>query len=385
MDKKTYSRLLEKPLNKNRSFFLFGPRGTGKTFWLKSKIKNGFFIDLLNEEIFFTLLKNPHQIEHMVPKNFKNWIVIDEIQKIPALLNEVHRMIESYGYKFVLTGSSARKLRKKGVNLLAGRAIFYNMFPLTALELKIDFNIKKSLQFGQLPIAYCQADPKDYLSSYVYTYLKEEVMQEGLVRNAGSFARFLQTASFSQGSILNVTEIAREAGVERKTVEDYFQITQDLLLADRISVFTKKAKRKTISRQKFYYFDVGVYRTLRPMGPFDMPEDIGDIALESLVFQELKAINSYFQFEYEIYFWQTIDKMEIDFILYGVKGLIGIEVKSSKKIYPKDLKALKVFQSDYPSAKLYIFYAGERHLYFDKIIAVPVIEAIKNLDKILNN
>lgn len=143
-----YKRLLQKPLKQGRSFFLFGPRGTGKTSWLKANVPGGLFIDLLNQEIFFDLLKNPHSIEAMIPKGFKDWIIIDEVQKIPALLNEVHRMIESYHYRFILTGSSARTLRRKGTNLLAGRAFYYSMFPLTALELGDDFTIEKSLQFG---------------------------------------------------------------------------------------------------------------------------------------------------------------------------------------------------------------------------------------------
>jgi predicted AAA+ superfamily ATPase len=208
-------------------------------------------------------------------------------------------------------------------------------------------------------------------------------MQEGLVRNAGAFARFLEMASFSQGSLVNVAEIARETAVERKTVEEYFQITEDLLLASRIPVFTKRAKRKMVSHQKFYYFDVGVYRTLRPMGPFDAPEEAEGPALESLVFQELQAINSYFDYGYTLYFWKTLDKHEVDFVLYGPKGLMAIEVKRSKKIDSADLKSLKAFKADYPVAKLYIFYGGERRLYFDEIEAIPFSEALKTLPTLL--
>lgn len=381
---KMYQRLLAKPLQDHHSFFLFGPRGTGKTSWLKSKISTGFYIDLLNQETFFILLQNPHKIEEIIPKGFKDWIIIDEVQKIPDLLNEVHRMIESHRYKFILTGSSARTLKRKGTNLLAGRALYYKMFPLTVVELGSDFQIEKSLKFGQLPTVHDQdVKPEDYLKAYIHVYLREEVMQEGLTRNAGAFARFLQVASFSQGSLLNVTEIARETSIERKTVEDYFQITEDLLLAHRIPVFTKRAKRKMVSHTKFYYFDVGVYRTLRPMGPFDSPEEAEGPALESLVFQELQAINSYFELGYEIYFWRTVDQLEVDFVLYGQKGLVGIEIKRSKKIYPDDLKALCAFQADYPSAKLYLFYGGDQRLYFEKIEAIPITEALKMLPKLL--
>lgn len=381
-----YSRILEKPLKNNYSFFLFGPRGTGKTSWLKNTVPNGLYIDLLNQEIFFNLLKNPHQIEEMIPKDFQEWIIIDEVQKIPDLLNEVHRLIESCNYKFILTGSSTRTLKRKGVNLLAGRALYYKMYPLTAIELGEQFNLEQSLKFGQLPIVHTQkVSPKDYLKTYIYVYLQEEVMQEGLTRNAGAFAKFLQIASFSQGSVLNITAISREVGIERKTVEDYFQITEDLLLSTRLSVFTKRAKRKTVAHQKFYYFDVGVYRALRPMGPFDQPEVAEGPLLESLVLQELQAINHYYEFDYDIYFWRTIDKLEVDFILYGPKGLIGIEVKRSKKINPSDLKPLKAFQEEYPSAKLYIFYGGSHNLYFDNIQAIPITQALQTLPDILNS
>lgn len=379
-----YKRILQKPLKGKQSFFLFGPRGTGKTSWLKANISGGFFIDLLNQEVFFELLKNPHAIEAMIPKGFNDWIIIDEVQKIPDLLNEVHRMIENYRYRFVLTGSSARTLKRKGTNLLAGRALYYNMFPLTALELGKDFDIRKSLQFGHLPTVYMSGiDPEKYLKTYIHVYLREEVMQEGLTRNAGAFARFLQIASFSQGSTLNITEIAREVSIERKTVEEYFQITEDLLLASRIPVFTKRAKRKTIAHSKFYFFDIGVYRALRPMGPFDLPEEVEGPVLESLVFQEIQAVNHYFELGYEIFFWRTVNQLEVDFVLYGPKGLIAIEVKRSKKVQESNLKAMRAFQKDYLKAKLYLFYGGANRLYFGDIKAIPIEEALKNLPNLL--
>ncbi len=380
-----YQRLLDTPLAGAYSFFLFGPRGTGKTSWLKNKVPNGLYIDLLNQDTFFFLLQDPHRIESLIPKGFTNWIIIDEVQKIPALLDEVHRLIEQFRYKFILTGSSARTLKRKGTNLLAGRALYYKMFPLTAVELGSQFQLEKSLQYGHLPTLYSQSiDPKKYLTSYIHVYLREEVMLEGLTRNAGAFTKFLQTASFSQGSLVNTAEIARETGIERKTVEEYFQILEDLLLASRLPVFTKRAKRKTVTHVKFYYFDVGVYRHLRPMGPFDRPEEAEGPALESLVFQEIQAINHYFDFNYELYFWRTTDQLEIDFILYGPKGLLGIEVKRSCHIHPQDLKSLKAFQADYPTAKLYMLYGGEQTLYFDNIQAIPIKQALSTLNFILS-
>ena len=251
-----YSRLIQPP--KDKSFFLFGPRGTGKTTWVKSHFKTALYLDLLEAEIFNDLLANPQRLERFIPKDFKDWIVIDEVQRVPELLNEIHRLIEQKKYHFILTGSSARKLRTRASNLLAGRALHYAMYPLTASELGKDFRLDHSLKFGQLPSVYAEKDPKKYLESYVKMYLEQEIRQEGLTRNLGAFSRFLEAASFSQGSILNISSVARECAVERKVVESYFMILEDLLIGYRLPVFAKKAKRRVASHPKFYFFDVGV-------------------------------------------------------------------------------------------------------------------------------
>jgi predicted AAA+ superfamily ATPase len=382
-----YKRLLERPLKGNQSFFLFGPRGTGKTSWAREKLHGALYIDLLETSAFLDLSARPGRLEEMIPPGFSNWIIIDEVQKIPILLNEVHRLIENKGYKFILTGSSARSLKKKGVNLLAGRALSYKMFPLTAVELRQDFNLKNSLQFGQLPFVYSKDNPqaiKDYLDAYTQTYLREEVMQEGLTRNVGAFSRFLEVASFSQGEVLNMSEIAREASINRKVIVDYFQILEDLLLAERIPVFSKRAKRKLIAHSKFYYFDVGVYRAIRPRGPLDSVEEAEGAACETLVYQEIQAINHYFNFQYQLYFWRTVDKIEVDFILYGPKGIIAIEVKRSDKIDQKDLRGLKAFGEDYPEAKLFLFYGGKKREYIGNIQLIPLEEALLSLPELLN-
>src|SRR5450830_457711 len=231
-----YTRLIKEP--ENKSFFLFGPRGTGKTTWVKQSFPDAVYIDLLESRLYNDLLADPQRLENLIPNNFNDWIIIDEVQKIPDLLNEVHRLIEKYKYKFILTGSSARKLRRKGPNLLAGRALNYLMHPLTAIELGKDFNLNQSLIFGNLPSAYTESKPKDYLESYIKAYLVEEILQESLTRNLSGFSRFLEAASFSQGSVLNISEVARECAVERKVVESYFTILEDLLLADRIPIFS---------------------------------------------------------------------------------------------------------------------------------------------------
>lgn len=377
-----YSRLIRPPVAK--SFFLFGPRGTGKTTWVKSTFKQDIYIDLLEAELFNDLLANPQRLENFIPKNFSDWIIIDEVQKIPQLLDEVHRLIEKYKYKFILTGSSARKLRRAGPNLLGGRALTYWLHPLTVMELGEDFNLGHSLKFGQLPCAYTEADPKAYLESYVKTYLEEEVRQEGLTRNLAAFTRFLEAASFSQGSILNISSVARECAVERKVVEDYFSILEDLLIAYRVPVFTKRAKRRLVAHPKFYFFDVGVYRALRPMGPLDMPEEAEGAAFETLLFQELKAINDAFDLGYTISYWRTSNDMEVDFVLYGNNGIRALEVKRTGKVSKSMLNGLISFLKDYPMAKAYFIYGGERRLRQDDIEIVPMSNALKELSMLLS-
>lgn len=376
-----YSRLIEPP--KDKSFFLFGPRGTGKTTWVKSKFDKPVYLDLLEAEIFNDLLANPQRLENFIPKNFRGWVIIDEVQRIPELLNEIHRLIEKNKYKFILTGSSARKIRRKGVNLLAGRALSYHLYPLTALELGDNFNLDHSLMYGNLPCAYTEKDPKAYLESYVKTYLEEEIQQEGLTRNLGAFSRFLEAASFSQGAPLNVSSVARDCSVERKVVESYFSILEDLLIAYRIPVFTKKAKRRMVNHPKFYFFDTGLYRTLRPAGPLDMPEEIEGHAIETLFLQELTAVNSYLRLGYNISYWMTSNNTEVDFVLYGNKGILAFEVKRTAKISTAMFKGLKAFKRDYPQAKTYFVYGGERVLREGDIEIIPVKEAVKKLPKIL--
>mgnify|MGYP001589176830 CR=1 FL=1 len=376
-----YPRIISPP--KDKSFFLFGPRGTGKTTWVKAAFPKAIFIDLLESEVYNDLLANPQRLEKFIPKDFKDRIIIDEVQRVPELLNEIHRLIEKDHYRFVLTGSSARKLRTKGVNLLGGRALIYPFHQLTALELGKDFNLKHSLSFGQLPSVYKEADPKAYLESYVKAYLREEVQQEGLTRNLGAFSRFLEAASFSQGAIVNTSSVARECGIERKVVENYFSILEDLLIGYKVPVFTKKAKRRMAAHQKFYFFDAGIYRTLRPSGPLDSPEEIEGMALETLLFQELKAVSDCLKLGYDLYYWHTANRVEVDFILYGRRGLKAFEVKRTSRISESMLRGLRIFQKDYPSAKSYFIYGGKRRYYEGNITILPVEEALLKLSDIL--
>jgi len=376
-----YPRLVKPPQAK--SFFLFGPRGTGKTTWVRRTFPQAVYIDLLEAELFTRLTANPQRLESLIPNAHRDWVVIDEIQRIPDLLSEVHRLIEVRGFKFALTGSSARKLRRGGVNLLGGRARTLAMHPLSAAELGRDFNLDYSLRFGQLPSVYSDPEPDKYLAGYVRKYLEEEVRQEGLTRSLGAFARFLEAASFSQSSVLNISEVARECAVERKVVESYFGILEDLLIGYRLPVFSKRAKRRLVAHPKFYFFDTGVYRALRPKGPLDSPEEIDGAACETLLFQELTAINDGLDLGYALFYWRSAAQREVDFVLYGDKGLQAFEIKRTGRIAGTHLRGLRAFLKDYPMAKTYFFYGGRRRLREGPISILPIEAGFRELPEIL--
>lgn len=382
-----YKRLFNLPLGGKDSLFIFGPRGTGKTNWLKHNLQPGSYVylDLLDAATFRSLQAQPESLKERIAPDFSGWVVVDEVQKIPELLDEVHRLIEHENKKFILTGSSARKLKREGVNLLAGRAIRYHMHPLVIQELGSAFNLEHALTLGMLPATYTYDDPVRYLMTYVDTYLREEVMQEGLVRNISAFTRFLEIASFSQGSTVNFTEIAREIGVDRQMVQNYFGILRDLLLSYSLPAFTKRAKRRLITSDKFYYFDAGVYQNLRPKGILDSPSEVGGFALETLFYQSILAIIDYKRLDHQLYYWRTASGVEVDFIAYGANNLIAFEIKHAKKIASKMLTGLQHFKEDYPMAQLYILYLGQETLYLaDGIVALPFVEGLQKLPELLN-
>lgn len=362
---------------------MFGPRGTGKTSWLKTHFNEAIYIDLLNDDTFTELSARPTRLGSKIPNDYKGWVIIDEVQKAPSILNEVHRLIEERHYRFILTGSSARKLRQQGVNLLAGRALTYHMHPLTCRELREKFNLSRDLEYGHLPMAITSNTPKKYLSSYVATYLREEVLQEGLTRNIALFTRFLETASFSQGEVLNYTAMSREIGSNRHTVANFFEILEDLLIAYRLPVFSKRAKRDVVTSPKFYYFDVGVYRSIRPMGPLDSPAEIDGAALETLFLQEVRAYNDYFDLAYSVSYWRTRDQKEVDFVLYGNNGFMAFEIKRKVRLDSKDFKGLKAFSEEYPEAKLYLAYGGQESYFEGDIQVIPYQDLLKNLASIM--
>jgi predicted AAA+ superfamily ATPase len=354
-------------------YFLFGPRGTGKSTWLGMVHPQALVLDLLAPELERRYSARPERLRELVAGNpDAEIVVVDEVQKVPALLDVVHQLIEAdSGRRFVLTGSSARKLKRSGVDLLAGRAILRSMHPFLAAELGERFDLELALRQGLLPLVWDSDHPEETLQAYVALYLKEEVQAEGMVRNVGNFSRFLEAVSFSQASVLNTSEVARECEVSRKTVEGYIEILEDLLLSFRLPVFTRRARRHVTAHPKFYWFDAGVYRSVRPGGPLDRPEEIAGAALEGLVAQHLRTWIDYTDSRFNLSFWRTKSGAEVDFVVYGPEGFWAIEVKHSGTVRGKDLRGLKAFNDDYPDAKVRLLYRGNERLEIDGVPCVP--------------
>jgi len=372
------SRFLAAP---RQSFFLFGPRGTGKSTWLRQALPDAVVVDLLQPDVARDLIARPERLRDIVGGTARGaTIVLDEVQRVPDVLNVVHSFIESNDKRrFVLTGSSARKLRRGGVNLLGGRAVVRTLHPFMAAELET-FDLAAALNRGLLPLVVAAERPDDVLRAYASVYLDEEVRMEGWARNAGAFARFLEAVSFSHASVLNVTNVARESQVERKTVAAYIEVLEDLLLSFRVPVFTRRARRETIAHPKLFIFDAGVFRSLRPRGPLDRPDEIDGAALEGLVAQHLRAWLAYRPADAELFFWRTRSGVEVDFIVYGPAGFWAIEVKNTNRVRPEDMRGLAAFAEDYPKAELILLYRGARRERRGKIWILPVdrfLEALR--------
>ena len=364
----------------DQSFFLFGPRGTGKSSWIQHEYPEALVVDLLKPEVYREMSARPERLAELVLANSDSHpIVVDEVQRVPELLNVVHGLVERRsGLQFVLTGSSARKLRRGGVDLLAGRALHRSLHPFMAAELP-EFSLDDALVVGMVPLVVASPEPAEVLKAYASLYLEEEVRFEGWARNVGNFARFLEVVSFSHASVLNVSNVARECQIERKTVAAYIEVLEDLLLSFRLPVFTRRARRKTSVHPKFYLFDAGVFRSLRPRGPLDRAAEIDGGAFEGLVAQHLRAWIAYSNTNYDLYYWRTRAGVEVDFILYGEGGFWAVEVKNTATVRSQDLRALQSFHEDYPECTPLFVYRGDRRLLIDGILCVPGDEFLVNL------
>ena len=331
---------------KNKSCFLFGPRQCGKSYLVRETVRDAYVFDLLSSDTFGRLARNPSYIEEVCRENRP--IVIDEIQKMPSLLDEVHRLIELRGFKFLLTGSSARKIRKGGVNLLGGRARIRNIHPFSASELGEVFDLDKALNYGLLPSVWFSDDPEEDLSGYVTLYLEQEIMQEGATRNLPAFSRFLEIAALSNGEQINYQSISSEAQIPRSTVQEYFKILKDTLLAREVPVWRKGKSRKTVETAKFYLFDTGVTRRLQRRSPLVQGSPEYGHAFESWVLHELCSYADAFRRDAEITYWRTRTRQEVDFV---VNGEIAIEVKITRNVSGNDLKGLRFISDEGSFAK----------------------------------
>jgi uncharacterized protein len=361
--------------------FLFGPRGTGKSTWLRNALPDAVWLDLLDPEAQRVYQARPERLRELVTAHRGACdVVIDEIQKVPALLDVVHSLIEARSeLRFVLTGSSARKLRWSSANLLGGRLVETSMHPFMAAELGAAFNLRSALQSGLVPLVLAATDPASTLNAYASLYLREEVQSAALVRDIGGFARFLEAISFSHGAPLNLSAVARECQVGRKSVEAYVGILEDLLLAFRIPVFTRRAQRQLVAHEKFYLFDAGVYRSLRPAGPLDSAEELDGAALEGLIAQHLRAWAAYRRVPARLHYWRTKSGSEVDFVMYGTDVFVAIEVKRSRNVHSRDLRALRAFREDYPEAACLLLYLGDERLEIDGVSCVPCTQFLLGL------
>jgi len=364
------------------SFFLFGPRGTGKSTWLRQHVSDAIVVDMLDPETFRTFAAKPERLREVIAgRPAVRDVVVDEVQRVPQLLDVVHQILEGKGSspRFILTGSSARKLKRTGVDLLAGRALNKTLHPFMAAELGASFELPRALKLGMLPLVLASPAPEETLRSYVSLYLQQEVQAEGLVRNVGHFSRFLEAISLSHASQLNIAGVARECQVGRKTAEGYVEVLEDLLLGFRIGPFTKRAKRHLAVHPKFYYMDAGVFRSLRPKGPLDAPEEIGGACLEGLVAQHLRAWIAYRDGDCGLFYWRTKSGVEVDFVLYGEGTFRAFEVKAAGTVQRKDVRPLVAFREDYPEATTCLLYGGRERLRINGVPCVPCEEFLRKL------
>ncbi len=353
-----FQRLLN--ILKTNSFFLFGPRGVGKSTLIQNQIMSdkSLYIDLLKFKEKADLLANPDSLESRILPGTE-WVIIDEVQKVPALLDTVHRLIEERGIKFALSGSSARKIRHGGSNLLAGRAFVYNLHPLTAAEIGEEFNLLDLLSWGALPKIFSFSDmqsKREYLDSYALTYLQEEIWNEHLVRDLNPFRRFLGVAAQSNGKILNYSNIAEDVRLDIKTVQNYFQILEDTLLGFMLEPYHPSLRQRQKANPKFYLFDLGVTRALTNDFALSLsPQSLGfGQRFEHFLIAEIWRLNSYLKRYSNLSFIRESEQLEVDLVLSAAgEPITLIEIKSYSEIDERSVKALQHFANKWPNSKAY--------------------------------
>lgn len=376
-----YKRYLKMKLPEGQSAFLWGARKTGKSTYLKNQFSNATFIDLLHRDQFLKYSTKPHLFREEIIANPSAIIVVDEIQKVPALLDEVHWLIENTPTQFILCGSSARQLKRQGVNVLGGRAWRYHFFPLVFPELP-EFDLLKILTHGLIPSHYDSSFPSKSLEAYLNDYIVQEIQTEGLVRNLPAFSRFMDALRFSHGEMINYANIARDAGVDAKSVQSYFTILVDTLMGYFLYPYHHRSSRKVIrDTPKFYLFDVGVasYIKRQPLGILEGA--LAGQALEHYIFMEIMAYKYLNNLSHDITYWRTKTGLEVDFVMG--EGKIAVEVKLSSNLHPSDLKGLKAFMEEYAPEKSIVVCQEmkERHIKTSKgtIEVLPVQKFLEKL------
>lgn len=352
-------RALRLPPSGAETFFLWGPRQTGKTTLLRKTYPDGIWLDLLRAEEYRRYTERPELLrEELTDADRRQQIVVDEIQKVPALLDEVHWLFENRGFQFALCGSSARKVRRGAANLLGGRAIRYELQGLTAAELGKEFDLTRALNCGYMPRIYASTRPKRLLNAYVADYLKEEVAAEGLVRNLPVFSEFLGVAALSDGDIVNFSSIAAACGVSSPTVKNHFGILEDTLLGRWLPAYKKRPKRRVIAAPKFYFADVGVVNQLAQRGHLAPGSELFGKAFENWIFHELIAQNAYTEADARLSYWRLASGIEVDFVINDMQ--LAIEAKATRKITGTHLKGLRHLAQDHPGVGRRIIVCLER-------------------------
>ncbi|MGH7599788.1 MAG: ATP-binding protein [bacterium] len=372
--------MLEIDLPLRQSAFLWGPRKTGKSTYLKTKFPKSPVYDFLLTDLFVEFSKRPSLLrEQLLAKSaseLQQPIILDEVQKVPQILDEVHWLIENKGLRFILCGSSARKLKRGQSNLLGGRAWRYEMFPLVTPELE-RIDLLRALNHGMIPVHYLQNDYKRSLKAYVRDYLKEEIFHEGLTRNLPAFSRFFDAMGYSHGELVNYSNIARDCGVDSKTVKEYFQILVDTLLGRFVLPFKKRQARQVIGKApKFYLFDVGIAGAISNRRVSQEKGESFGKALEHFIFMEIAAYNSLRELDFDINFWRTKSGLEVDFVLGGE---VAIEVKGTSRVDNADLRSLNAFVDEYSPRSTIVVCNEKAERIYEKIKIMPWQNFLRDL------
>lgn len=382
-----FSRLLEVP---SRSFFLFGPRGVGKSFWLRRQLPQALVFDLLDTRLQLELAKQPGLLGPRIgARPPHSWIWIDEVQKVPALLDEVHRLMESASWRFALSGSSARKLLRQGADLLAGRAITRRMEALCSAEMGEAFDLDHAIDWGSLPlVTQDRRHAADILTSYVHTYIREEIREEGLVRKIEPFLRFLEVAGLVNGQVLNTENIARDAQAPRKTVVEYFSILEDTLMGHRLPAWQPRVKVREAAHPKFYWFDSGVARAAAGLAHEAVDATWRGLALETQVFHELRVYNQIARKERRLSYYRSRAGAEIDFVVQLERGtmtkrpaVVCIEVKLAKRWNRAWEAAMRSLEESgqVRVEGMYGVYLGDARYSFDRVEVMPATDFLRRL------